>query len=147
MRKRSRGGIAWLAVAGWLAAIFAASSVPATRAPAVPRTVPATGIPTDKVAHVAEFAVLSLLIARALLYDDRPMRPASAAFAATLAGTAFGALDELHQRSVDGREAAWDDVAADAAGAVLGALVASRLSSRSSRFRAPRPASRQTRLR
>ena len=115
--------ISWLAVAGWLGAIFAASSVPAKRAPAVPRTVPATGIPTDKVAHVGEFAVLSFLIARALRADEpHPMRAATSALVATLAATAFGALDELHQRSVAGREAAWEDVAADALGGALGAL-------------------------
>ena len=103
-------------------AIFAASSVPAVLGTRVPRRVPRTPLATDKVAHASEFALLGFLIAGALQHDgDCPMRPATSALAATVAGTLFGALDELHQRSVRGRVAAWDDVAADALGSAAGA--------------------------
>lgn len=124
----------WPAVACTVAAIFAASSVPAKRAPAVPRAIPATAIPTDKAAHVVEFAALAFLIASALRNDGpNAMRPATAAAAAAIAGTAFGMLDELHQRSVTGREAAWDDVAADALGSAAGAAVAAMAGARDAR--------------
>jgi VanZ family protein len=125
MRTRIHDIARWPAAIACLAAIFASSTVPAVLGTRIPRRVPRTPLATDKIAHVSEFALLGFLLAGALQHDgDRPMRPATSALAATAAGTVFGALDELHQRSVRGRVAAWDDVAADALGSAAGALIA-----------------------
>jgi VanZ family protein len=101
--------------------IFALSSIPGTRFPAI-------DLPfSDKLAHALLYGVLGGLLRRAL---DRTRAPKSAAanvLLAILLATAYGVSDEIHQswtphRSADGR-----DVAADAVGATLGAtLVAMR---------------------
>lgn len=125
MRTLARRIARWPAAIACVTAIFAGSSIPARRAGAIPRTVPGIGLPTDKIAHVGEFAALGFLLTGALRHDEpHPMRPATAALAALAAGAAFGALDELHQRAVAGRVAAWDDIAADAFGSGAGALAA-----------------------
>ena len=71
-----------------------------------------------KGAHMAEYAVLCLLLARALrLSGARRSLVAAAALSA-----AFAATDELHQGFVDGRSAMLTDVVIDTVGAALGAL-------------------------
>jgi VanZ family protein len=80
-----------------------------------------------KACHVAEYAVLALLIVRAL----RIIRavPAArwswpiAALALTVA-TAYGASDEIHQLFVASRGPSMHDVVIDASGATLGVLLA-----------------------
>jgi VanZ family protein len=125
MRTRIQDIARWPAVVACATAIFASSTVPAVLGTRIPRRVPRTPLATDKIAHAGEFALLGFLIAGALQHDGTaPMRPATSALAATAAGTLLGALDELHQRSVRGRVAAWDDVAADALGSAAGALLA-----------------------
>ena len=71
-----------------------------------------------KGAHMAEYAVLCLLLARALRLSGarRPLVAAAALSAA------FAATDELHQSFVDGRSAMLTDVVIDTVGAALGAL-------------------------
>ena len=71
-----------------------------------------------KGAHMAEYAVLCLLLGRALRLSGvrRPLVTAIALSAA------FAATDELHQGFVDGRSPMITDVAIDTAGAALGAL-------------------------
>src|SRR6185295_10664849 len=100
---------AWPAVVACMAAIFAASSIPLRGAAALPKSVPAgpVRVPTDKVGHLAEFGVLAFLMTRALRSDDAAVPVARAVIAAVAGATVFGALDELHQRSVAGRTAAW----------------------------------------
>ena len=46
------------------------------------------------------------------------------AFAGALA---IGIADELHQATLPGRQAGWDDLAADAVGALIGTWVLARL--------------------
>jgi len=98
----------------WAALIFALSSIPSL----------GTGLGTwdtllRKVAHVTEYAVLGLLLARAL-----PELPA----VAWSLGVAYAVTDEIHQTFVEGRHGAPLDVAIDAAGVLVGvlALVATR---------------------
>jgi VanZ family protein len=98
---------AWVPVVAWAAVIFAFSSVPSL----------STELGTwdtilRKLAHVAEYALLGALLARAL------RRPA---LAVALAGL-YAVSDEIHQTFVEGRVGAPLDVAIDTLGALLGVL-------------------------
>jgi VanZ family protein len=105
----------WLPVVVWAGVIFAFSSVPSL----------GTGLGTwdlvlRKLAHVSEYALLGLLLARA------SRRPAVAV--ALAAGYAI--TDEVHQTFVEGRHGAPLDVAIDTVGALVGVLVWLRWSRR-----------------
>ncbi len=106
---------AWGPVVLWAGLIFALSSIPDL----------GTGLggwdlALRKLAHAAEYAVLGLLLRRALL---RPLP-------AFLLAVAYALSDELHQHFVPGRQAALADVAVDAAGAVMGVYLGRWLLSR-----------------
>jgi VanZ family protein len=98
----------WAPVVLWAAVIFALSSVP--------------NLATDlgvwdtvlrKCAHASEYAVLVLLLFRALGRE----------LPAFLIGLAYAVTDELHQQFVRGRHASPFDVSMDAAGLALGLLL------------------------
>ena len=72
--------------------------------------------PWDKLAHTAVFALLAASVGYASGWRGRPMW--WLAFSVALA---VGAIDEMHQMSLPGRSAGWDDLAFDALGAMLGA--------------------------
>ena len=72
--------------------------------------------PWDKLAHAAVFATLAGAIGYASGLRGRRMLLLSFCSAVVV-----GALDELHQMYLPGRNAGWDDLAADASGAALGA--------------------------
>jgi VanZ family protein len=95
---------AWGPVAAWAAVIFAFSSVPDL----------GTGLDSDlalrKLAHVVEFAVLGLLLARA----------AGRSVLAFSLGVLYATSDELHQAFVPGRLGSPFDILIDAAGVALG---------------------------
>ena len=98
----------WGPVVVWAAVIFALSSVPSL----------GTGLGgwdtvLRKCAHVAEYAILALLLYRALGRE----------LPAFLIGFAYAITDEVHQEFVRGRHASPFDVSMDAAGLVLGLLV------------------------
>jgi len=102
----------WLAVLVWAAVIFAFSSVPSL----------GTGLGTwdtilRKCAHMAEFAVLAVLLLRAC---------GSVRWAFALA-VAYAATDELHQVFVRGRHGSPVDVAIDAVGIAIGLAVYRRV--------------------
>jgi VanZ like family len=104
---------AWLPVVAWAGLIFTLSSVPDL----------GTGLGgwdllLRKLAHAAEFAVLGLLLVRAL---GRPLL-------SFWLGTAYAVTDELHQSFVPGRLGSPLDVAIDAAGVAVGVALAVRLS-------------------
>ncbi len=106
---RSRLLTVWLPVVLWAGLIFGLSSVPNL----------GTGLGTwdlvlRKIAHFGEYAVLGLLLARAV--GRRPL--------ALAAGVAYAASDELHQHFVAGRHAAVRDVLIDSAGVLAGVLAA-----------------------
>lgn len=112
---RSRTLTVWLPVLVWAAVIFAFSSIPSL----------SSGLGTwdtvlRKGAHITEYAILGLLLYRAL-EREAP---------ALLAGIAYAATDELHQHFVSGRHASPVDVAIDAVGVSLGMLVWLRLRAR-----------------
>jgi VanZ family protein len=105
---RSRVVTVWLPVLAWAAVIFAFSSVPNL----------GTGLGTwdtvlRKGAHVTEYAVLGVLLCRALAREA----------VALATGIAYAATDELHQHFVQGRHASPVDVAIDAVGVAVGMLV------------------------
>jgi len=75
----------------------------------------------DKAAHFLEFALLSALLFRALRPGGGLLRTLLIAF---LASTGMGVLVELVQALIPSRSAEFLDVAADAAGALAGALAA-----------------------
>jgi VanZ family protein len=95
----------WAPVVLWAAVIFAFSSVPDL----------GTGLGTwdlvlRKLAHACEFALLGVLLLRAL-------HKALPAFGV---GVAYAASDELHQHFVAGRVGSPVDVLIDSAGVAIG---------------------------
>jgi VanZ family protein len=107
----SRLVTAWVPVVLWAGLIFGLSSIPSL----------STGLGTwdlvlRKLAHTTEYAVLGLLLLRAV-GSELP------AFAM---GVAYAATDELHQHFVPGRHGAVYDVAIDAFGVLLGVLAVRR---------------------
>jgi VanZ family protein len=98
----------WLPVVCWMALIFGLSSIPHL----------SSGLGTwdlvlRKGAHMTEYAILAVLLWRALRNEL-----AALAVAIVYAGT-----DELHQAFVRGRHASPVDVAIDALGASVGLLL------------------------
>lgn len=74
--------------------------------------------PWDKLAHLLTFAVVGM--AAGLAGGMRGWRMALCCLAGALL---VGGMDELHQAFLPGRSASWADLAADAAGGLLGAAV------------------------
>jgi VanZ family protein len=105
----------WLPSLLWAATIFVISAMP----PLVPaEKKPPFLIPTDKLAHVAAYALLGGLILFALRRGHNTPLPKAVLLAIVLA-TAYGVSDEWHQSFVPRRQAGLDDCAANAVGAVL----------------------------
>jgi VanZ family protein len=104
----------WGPPAAWAALVFAVSSFPVR--------VPGGGVAgLDKVAHFGIYAVLGLLLARAV---------GRAAWPAVALGWAYGASDEVHQMFVPGRSPEVADWLADAAGVLLGVFLFHRWAAR-----------------
>jgi hypothetical protein len=108
----SRVFSAWLPVVAWAGLIFTLSSIPDL----------GTGLGDwdlvlRKVAHAAEFAVLGVLLLRAV---QRPVL-------AFLLASAYAVSDEIHQTFVPGRLGSPLDVLIDMSGVAVGIAVALRL--------------------
>jgi VanZ family protein len=108
----SRAVSLWLPVLAWAAVIFAFSSIPSL----------GTGLGVwdtilRKGAHMTEYAILGLLLLRAL---GREL-PAFAL------GIAYAVTDEIHQHFIRGRHASPVDVLIDTAGVAIGVFLVSRL--------------------
>jgi VanZ family protein len=98
----------WGPVIVWAAVIFGLSAIPSLN----------SGLGTwdevlRKCAHVTEYAILGLLLLRAIGRE----------LPALLVGIAYAASDELHQHFVHGRHASPVDVAIDSFGLLLGILL------------------------
>jgi VanZ family protein len=117
---------AWSLAGAWALVIFALSSVPGRKLPAVH-----IFANSDKVAHLFIYAVLGLLCFAASRRTWNT-RTAWLVLAASLLGLAYGITDELHQLYVPGRSADPLDVVADGIGALLGSLAAARAATRRS---------------
>lgn len=103
----------WGPVGAWMVVIFALSSR------ALP---PAVSQVPDWTTHGAGYAILSVLICRALAGGLRRPVPARAALIAVVVSTLYGVTDEAHQWFVPGRDADPWDLVKDLGGASLGAL-------------------------
>jgi VanZ family protein len=101
----------WLPVVVWAALIFTLSSIPS-----LDTGLGAWDLGLRKLAHVAEYAVLGALLARAL-----------PELAAQWAGIAYAVSDELHQSFVPGRFGTLLDVAIDSTGVLVGILLLRRV--------------------
>jgi VanZ family protein len=98
----------WAPVVLWAAVIFALSAVPSL----------GTGLGVwdtilRKGAHMSEYAILAILLVRAVGRD----------VPAFFVGLAYAASDELHQHFVRGRHGSPFDIAIDAVGLALGLLL------------------------
>jgi len=76
-----------------------------------------------KTAHVSEYAILSLLIFRALVKTTRRARFTGAVLITLLVSGAFAASDEFHQSFVASRTSSVRDVLIDVTGAILGMTI------------------------
>ncbi len=119
------GGRGWVLRKSWRwglvllhsAAIFFASS--RSDADLGPANFPGA----DKAAHVAIYLLWGWLFSGAFAASF-PRRPRfRRVVVATVAGLFYGALDELHQSFVPGRECDITDLAADGVGACVGSLL------------------------
>ena len=107
----------WGPVAVWAALIFSVSSLSfGAGGPGVP----------DWITHGATYAVLSVLVCRALAGGF--FRPLSwrGGMLAILLATAYGISDEWHQSFVPERDSSAADVVKDFGGALLGAVAYGR---------------------
>ena len=102
---------AWGAVAVWWLAMLLVTSVPGDMVPALPDL----GFRIDRVVHFGMYAVQGVLIARAL-----GRRAPTVLLLAWLVLSVVGALDEVHQMWLPGREAEVGDWMMDALGAGTG---------------------------
>lgn len=106
----------------WMGTIFLLSSQPGGQLPMGP-----PGF--DKLLHLGAYALLAMLILGALPRAPGGYRLGQALLAAALAAV-YGLTDEWHQFHVPGRSMDGWDIAADAAGALLGALLLRWVSAR-----------------
>ncbi len=114
-------GHPWIVTALWGGLILALTSIPGSDVPTF--ELPAA----DKLGHAALYAVLGLLIMRAMRAQARRVWPAVVA----LAGVAvFGAVDEWHQRLVPGRSTELADWLADMVGGAIGIACAATFKGR-----------------
>jgi VanZ family protein len=130
----------WLVVLVWMAVIFSASTDSSSfqrssriLGPIIHWLLPALSeqgvhdsiVIIRKCAHISEYAILAMLVWRAVRKPHRrDPRPWSWAMALVVAlvTIAYAATDELHQAFVPSREGSLRDVLVDSAGVVLGLL-------------------------
>jgi VanZ family protein len=122
--------LAWTPALLWAVALFVLSSLPPVLPPEdKPRLFI---LPTDKLAHIAAYALLSGLILFALRRAHNTRLP-KAVLLAILLTSGYGATDEWHQSFVPDRYAGMDDWVADATGAALAGIAGYIYESRRSR--------------
>jgi VanZ family protein len=123
VRPLLRAALRWGPPLAWMALIFVLSAQ--SQLPSAPS--PWLDTLAKKAAHATEYAVLALLLLRALdpqrIGRGRPFLAAAAALLAVL----YALSDELHQALVPGRHPAATDVLIDAAGAALAVILVPRL--------------------
>ena len=102
----------WLAVILWMGMIFALSATPSIATPLEPLY----DFTFKKVAHVTVYAILTVLLFRALRLHIT--HKGHALLIAALVAVLYAFSDEWHQTFVPGREGTLRDVGIDAIGAV-----------------------------
>ncbi len=115
MKTLDRPGFRWGLVAGWVAVNFYLSNQPGVPLPKVPGA--------DKVAHLIEYGILAFLLARAIFPYLRRHSAAVRWVVVVVACSTYAITDEMHQAFVPCRSCDPLDVLADAAGALLVALL------------------------
>jgi len=75
----------------------------------------------DSVLHAMEYAVLGLLLSRAIAGSTQKISVSALIFIAFILGTLYGLTDEFHQYFVPGRDCSALDLTFDAIGSFLGA--------------------------
>lgn len=107
----------WAPVVGYAALIFYLSSLPKPheQLPEFLRDL------SDKFLHLVEYGILGVLGYRAFRWASGPRAATSAVLLAIVAGSIYGATDEVHQAFVPMREAGVLDWIADTIGSVIGA--------------------------
>lgn len=136
----------WLPVALWMAVIFLGSTdlmsadhtsrfvtpfLRWLRPDISPAVIAQVHFYVRKAAHMTEYAVLAILIFRALRGLLRGF--ASRAAATLLGSISFAAADEFHQSFVGSRTASPGDVSIDSIGAILGIMICGVVSLRRQR--------------
>ena len=113
MRPYQRKIINWLTVLAWLGVIYYFSNQPDLASPLEP----IWDIVLRKIAHAAEYFVLTYLLNRAIL-GQGVARP-SAAVVSVLLSIAYALTDEWHQGFIRGRVASLWDIGVDSSGTLL----------------------------
>ena len=113
--------VRWMTVVLWMGGIFMLSAIPSLGLPPV-SAYAGYDHPRRKLAHVLEYAGLSLLLYRA--FRLHVCRPSRAWLLAGLVAALYAVSDEWHQTFVPGRERTARDVALDGIG-VMGACMLS----------------------
>jgi VanZ family protein len=104
----------WIPVVGYMAVIFALSSIP--NPPAMAQA------PSDKALHFLLYGGLGALVVRGLAGGfGKPVTIRSAVVAVAVSAL-YGATDEIHQHFVPPRQMEAMDLAADSIGAAASAL-------------------------
>ncbi len=107
--------IAWFLVLSYMALIWFVSSLSQVAVSLIQK-VPLT----DKGVHFIEFAVLGFLLAWSFSSLKRVRPLIVTLLTAWMGSTAWGAIDEVHQRFVPGRQSDVMDALADTMGGALG---------------------------
>jgi VanZ family protein len=102
--------VRWIAVVFWMGVIFALSATPSLASPFEP----VYDFILRKLAHLTVFAVLTILLFRAVRLHVA--RPTHAWLLAMLIATLYACSDEWHQTVVPGREGTVRDVVIDSLG-------------------------------
>ena len=113
----------WILVGAYLALIFGVSSIPQN-----PLSHTCFKV-SDKLAHMAEYTGFGLLLTVAARSTLRRVPRWLLMVGVVLIGAAVGALDELYQTTVPGRERELLDWVADVAGVLVGSCAAMTLNS------------------
>jgi VanZ family protein len=111
--------IPWLLVVCWMGVIFALSSIPSLRVPFAH----SYDFVLRKLAHIGEYAVLTVLLLRA--FQRHTSSRVRAWLFAALAAALYGLSDEWHQSWIAGRYGSFRDVGIDALGIVASYALAS----------------------
>ncbi|MFZ5559690.1 MAG: VanZ family protein [Patescibacteria group bacterium] len=105
----------WLPVIIWGGVIFTLSSIPDLK----------SGLKEDfilrKIAHILEFAILTLLLYRAIVVDEPRIN--KAIIFSLIIALFYALSDEYHQIFVEGRQGSFRDAGIDSIGILIVALV------------------------